>query len=115
MFTSDAMLFSLQGSEKHTFSSSAMAENAEGLTKEQMVELAEDIREDAQWLIGMVENLLSVTKIDSGDVKLIKTPVVLEELIDSVLIRFRKRYPKQEVQVQIPDDFIVMYILFLIK
>lgn len=87
-------------------SSSAMAENAEGLTKEQMVELAEDIREDAQWLIGMVENLLSVTKIDSGDVKLIKTPVVLEELIDSVLIRFRKRYPKQEVQVQIPDDFI---------
>lgn len=87
-------------------SSSAMAENAEGLTKEQMVELADDIREDAQWLIGMVENLLSVTKIDSGDVKLIKTPVVLEELIDSVLIRFKKRYPKQEVQVEIPEDFI---------
>ena len=87
-------------------SSSAMAENAEGLTKEQMVELADDIREDAQWLIGMVENLLSVTKIDSGDVKLIKTPVVLEELIDSVLIRFKKRYPKQEVQVEIPEEFI---------
>ena len=87
-------------------SSSAMVENSKNLSKEQMTELAEDIREDAQWLIGMVENLLSVTKIDSGDVKLIKTPVVLEELIDSVLVRFKKRYPKQEVQIEIPDEFI---------
>ena len=87
-------------------SSSAMTENLEELTKEQMKELAEDIREDSQWLIGMVENLLSVTKIDSGDVKLIKTPVVLEELIDSVVVRFKKRYPKQEIQIEIPDDFI---------
>ena len=87
-------------------SSSAMIENVKNLDKEQMAELADDIREDAQWLIGMVENLLSVTKIDSGDVKLIKTPVVLEELIDSVIVRFKKRYPKQEVQIEIPDEFI---------
>ena len=87
-------------------SSSAMVENVKELDKEQMAELADDIREDAQWLIGMVENLLSVTKIDSGDVKLIKIPVVLEELIDSVLVRFKKRYPKQEVQIEIPDQFI---------
>lgn len=89
-------------------SSSVMVENAEELSKEQMKELADDIREDSQWLIGMVENLLSVTKIDSGDVKLIKTSVVLEELIDSVLVRFKKRYPKQEIQMEIPDDFIVI-------
>jgi two-component system sensor histidine kinase KdpD len=87
-------------------SSSAMVENVGNLSKEQMVELADDIKEDAQWLIGMVENLLSVTKIDNSGVKLIKTPVVLEELIDSVLVRFKKRYPKQEVAVVIPDDFI---------
>lgn len=87
-------------------SSSAMVENSQELSKAQMVELADDIKEDAQWLIGMVENLLSVTKIDSDGVKLIKTPVVLEELIDSVIIRFKKRYPKQEVQIEIPDEFI---------
>ena len=87
-------------------SSSAMVENTKDLSKEQMAELADGIREDSQWLIGMVENLLSVTKIDSGDVKLIKTPVVLEELIDSVLVRFKKRYPNQEVIVEIPDEFI---------
>ncbi len=87
-------------------SSSLMVENAKVLSKEQMAELADDIREDSQWLIGMVENLLSVTKIDSGDVKIIKTPVVLEELVDSVIVRFKKRYPKQKVQIEIPDEFI---------
>lgn len=89
-------------------SSSAMLENTKELTKEQMAELAEDIKEDAQWLIGMVENLLSVTKIDSGDVKLIKTLVVLEELVDSVIVRFKKRYPKQEIQIEIPDEFVAI-------
>lgn len=87
-------------------SSSAMVENVNELSKDQIAELADDIREDAQWLIGMVENLLSVTKIDNSGVKLIKTPVVLEELIDSVIVRFKKRYPKQEVIIEIPDDFI---------
>jgi hypothetical protein len=59
-------------------------------------------------LMGMVENLLSVTRIDNGNVKLIKTPVVLEELIDSVLVRFRKRYPKQSVKVELPEEFVMI-------
>lgn len=88
-------------------SSSAIVENKE-LSKEQIWKLAEGVREDAQWLMGMVENLLSVTRIDNGNVKLIKTSVVLEELIDSVLVRFRKRYPKQNIQVEIPDDFVMI-------
>lgn len=87
--------------------SSAIVENKE-LSKEQIWKLAEGVREDAQWLMGMVENLLSVTRIDNGNVRLIKTLVVLEELIDSVLIRFRKRYPKQSVQVELPDEFIMI-------
>ncbi len=87
--------------------SSAIVENKE-LSKEQIWKLAEDVREDAQWLMGMVENLLSVTRIDNGNVKLIKTSVVLEELIDSVLVRFRKRYPKQSVKVELPDEFVMI-------
>ena len=54
----------------------------------------------------MVENLLSVTRIDGGRVQIVKTPTVLEELIDSVLIKFRKRYPGQAVAVTIPDEFV---------
>lgn len=87
-------------------SSSAMIENYDKLSKEQHLELAEGIREDAEWLTHMVENLLSVTRIDGKGLNLVKTPVVLEELIDSVLIKFQKRYPQQEVQLEMPDDFI---------
>ena len=34
----------------------------------------------------------------------IKTPTVLEELIDSVIFKFKKRYPRQSVDIDIPDD-----------
>ena len=54
----------------------------------------------------MVENLLSVTRVDAETVRLSKHSVVLEELIDALLIRFHKHYPAQEVQVQIPEDFV---------
>lgn len=87
-------------------SGSAMIEQYDCLSKEQLLQLATGIREDSQWLIGMVENLLSVTKIDNDGVKIIMTPTVLEELIDAVLIRFKKRYPNQKINVDIPDDFI---------
>lgn len=87
-------------------SSSAIVENYDNLSKEQILQFAASIKEDADWLIGMVENLLSVTRVENGSVNLRKESVVLEELIDSVLIRFRKKYPKQKVEIDIPDEFI---------
>ena len=89
-------------------SSSAITEKFDYLSKEQLLQLAAGIKEDSQWLIGMVENLLSVTKIDSEGVKLIKTSTVLEELVDTVLVRFKKRYPNQKIIVDIPEDFIII-------
>lgn len=87
-------------------SSSTVIENYERMTKEQHLEMVEGIREDAEWLRNMVENLLSVTRIDDGQINLVKTSIVLEELIDSVLTKFEKRYPKQEVKLQMPEEFI---------
>lgn len=87
-------------------SSSVIIEKYHELSEEQILKLAKGVKEDAQWLMGMVENLLSVTRIDGGNVILNKSSTVLEELIDSVLVRFRKRYPEQKVCIDIPDDFI---------
>ncbi|MBQ8039655.1 MAG: DUF4118 domain-containing protein, partial [Lachnospiraceae bacterium] len=87
-------------------SSSAIIENYDKLTKEQQLELISGIREDADWLTHMVENLLSVTRIDGKGLNLVKTPVVLEELVDSVLVKFQKRYAKQKVTLEMPDEFI---------
>lgn len=86
-------------------SSSAIVQNYEHLSENQVVQLADGIREDARWLIGMVENILSITRIDNDGVKLVKTSTVLEELIDSVLTQFKKRYPDQKVNVSIPEEF----------
>lgn len=56
----------------------------------------------------MVENLLSITRINSGEVKIIKTPIVLDELIDSVIVKFKKRYPKQYLNLKIPNELIII-------
>ena len=73
-------------------SSSAILHNYDGLSDENKKKMLSGIKEDSQWLIGMVENLLSITRIDSGKVKLNKSPTVLEELVDSVILKFKKNH-----------------------
>lgn len=91
-----------------TGATSAIIENYDRFSKEQQLQLLKGIRDDAQWLMRMVENLLSVTRIDGQGPKLIKTETPLEELIDAVLVKFHKSYPDQEVTVTIPDEFIAI-------
>ena len=89
-------------------SSTTLLENSDAMTREQKSKIVTGIKEDAQWLIRMVENLLSVTRIDSGQVKIIKTPTVLEELIDAVILKFKKRYPDQHVELELPDELVII-------
>ncbi len=88
--------------------SSTLLENSENLSEQQKLLLLSGIKEDSDWLVRMVENLLSVTRIDSGMVKIIKVPTVLEELVDSVILSFNKRYPEIEVTIDIPDEILVI-------
>ena len=87
-------------------SCSAIIENFESIPKEKQILLLRDIQEDSQWLNRMVENLLSVTRVDGDRVRLSKYDVVLEELIDTLLIKFHKHYPDTRVQVSIPEEFV---------
>lgn len=80
------------------------------LTPEQSRTLLEDVRSDAEWLIRMVENLLSVTRIENGEQKpnLKKTPEAVEEIISEVVSKFKKRFPGIKVSISIPDH--VMFV-----
>ena len=89
-------------------SASTVIENYDRLSRAQQLGLLEGVRSDAEWLIHMVENLLSVTRIDSEKVSVKKTPTVLEELIDAVLVKFKKTHPGVNIHVELPDDFIVI-------
>ena len=85
---------------------SAMIENYDDISTEKKLKLLDDMRNDSQWLVRMVENLLSVTRIDNRKVRLAKNETVLEELIDAVLVKFHKHYPQHKVTVCLPEDFI---------
>ena len=85
---------------------SAMIENYDDISKDKKLKLLDDMRSDSQWLVRMVENLLSVTRIDNRKIRLTKNETVLEELIDAVLVKFHKHYPLQKVQVSLPEEFI---------
>lgn len=87
-------------------SCSAMIENFDQISKDRQLMLLEDIQSDSKWLNRMVENLLSVTRVDTDGIRLSKHSTVLEELIDAMLLKFHKHYPSQRVQVQIPDEFV---------
>lgn len=87
-------------------SSAMLLENFDRFSDADRRKLLRGIRDDAQWLVGMVENLLSVTRLDNGELRLNKTETVLEELIDTVLVKFHKRCPTQNVAVAIPEDFL---------
>lgn len=88
--------------------SSAILENKNDFSEEQKMKMLQSIKEDAAWLTRMVENLLSITRLDGENVKILKTSTVLDEFIDSVLIKFKKHYPNQEVFVDLPDEFITI-------
>ena len=87
-------------------SCSAIIENFDSIPREKQLLLLKDIREDSQWLNRMVENLLSVTRVDADTLRLSKQSVVLEELVDSLLIKFHKHYPAQDVEVIMPEEFV---------
>ena len=89
-------------------STSAMLDNYDSFSDELKLKMLNGIKEDSEWLTRMVENLLSVTRLDGGNVKLLKSSTVLEELFDSVLTKFKKRFPNIHIKVDIPDDFVAI-------
>ena len=89
-------------------SSTTLLDNKDTITEQQRDKIVVGIKEDSEWLVRMVENLLSITRIDTGAVKIFKTPTVLEELIDSVVLKFKKRYPEQKVEIEIPTDMVLI-------
>lgn len=88
--------------------SSTLLNKRDVLTLQQQDSMLQNIQQDSEWLIRMVENLLSVTRIDNGAVKLAKTPTIVDELIDSAMTKFLIRHPKQNVSIEIADEIIVI-------
>ena len=85
---------------------SVMMENDAVLSSQERKELLSGVREDAEWLIRMVENLLSITRISGQTAKIKKELEAAEEIIAEAVRKFRKRFPEQTIQVSVPDQLL---------
>ena len=87
--------------------SSALLDNNGEITSTEQKKLVSGIQEEAQWLLRIVENLLSVTRIDEEHkANIQKTEEAAEEILAEAVTKFRKRYPDIEVRVKIPTEYI---------
>ena len=65
------------------------------------------IYEDAIWLNELVENLLSVTRIENGTMELKKEPELLEEVIREAVHHLDRKAGLHQVEVELPDDLLM--------
>lgn len=78
------------------------------LSEDERDTLLQNANEDARWLIRVVENLLSVTRIGAQDTNtLVKSPGIAEEVIESAVAKFGRK-PSIPVEVKLPDEVLVV-------
>ena len=89
-------------------STSAVLDNPE-LSPEDRRTLLEDVKHEAQWLIRVVENLLSITRIGSDQApELSKQPEPAEEVLAEAAQKARKRLPQIKFSVDVPEELLMV-------
>lgn len=89
-------------------STTTLMDNQNILDNDTKMKLLSGIRDDCEWLIHMVENLLSVTRIREGDTKLKTTLEPAEEIIAEAVTKLKKRCPNTEFHVKIPEELLMV-------
>lgn len=75
---------------------------------EKNLSMLSDIKQDADSLIVMVENLLSVTRVQDGTMPLKKREDLLEEVAGDALLTVRRRFPDCRVELELPEDILYL-------
>lgn len=86
---------------------SILLESSESLDNDSKKTLYEDIYNDSLWLINLVENLLSITRIDNGGVKLNTEVEFIEEIIIEAVKHINTRKTKHNISINIKDDMLM--------
>lgn len=75
---------------------------------EKNLSMLQDIKSDADALIIMVENLLSVTRIQDGSMPLKKREEMLEEVAGDAILTTRRRFPGVHVELELSEDILYL-------
>ena len=87
--------------------SSAVLEDKKMDSKTQE-KLLTGVKDNAQWLIRMVENLLFVTRINDAAMKINKSPEAVEEVVAEAVTRVKNQFPSALIHVKVPDDLLLV-------
>lgn len=78
------------------------------LSEYERKDLLKEINKDAQWLVRITENILSVTKFTGEGVSLKKDSEAIEEILGSAIAKFRKSYGSIPISVSKPDKVLLV-------
>ena len=87
---------------------SAVLEGGDRITPAARRELLTHVQEECRWLINMVENLLSITRMSNESTLLTRQPEVVEEVVGGAVQKFRRSYPGIRIVVRPPERFAVV-------
>ncbi len=86
-------------------SAASLLDCGDGLSDSSRRELLQSVAEESQRLSRLVDNLLEMTRLESGALALNRQWQVLEEIVGSALSRVRGMLGDRSVQTQIASDF----------
>lgn len=89
---------------------STLIDKQSQLSEQAVHELIMIIHEDAFWLTGTVENILSMTKIDEHQVVLNTQLEVVDELIENAIMRLSRQYDILYLSVSLPNEIIELQV-----
>ncbi|MFW6149648.1 MAG: sensor histidine kinase [Atribacterota bacterium] len=76
----------------------------QNLQDEENIKLIQGIYEDSNWLIRLIENILSLTRIQEGRLAVNIQPEAVEEIVAEAVDRASKYAPDHKIIISIPDE-----------
>ncbi|MBO7634054.1 MAG: hypothetical protein J6S72_06690 [Lachnospiraceae bacterium] len=95
-------LTSISGNASNLISHYAQLDNE---TREQIFS---DIYNDAEWLIELVENLLSISRIENGRMELHMSSEILSDVIDEAIKHIDRKAAEHVITVKESDDILLV-------
>ncbi|MCG2731174.1 MAG: sensor histidine kinase KdpD [Acetobacterium sp.] len=81
--------------------------NSEVLSETQKKDLYTDIYDDSMWLINLVENLLSITRIDNGSLNLNTQAELLDEVIAEALRHINRNSVEYTIETVLENELLM--------
>lgn len=79
------------------------------LSEEKKQELYAQIRDDSVWLIDLVENLLSMTRMDGGKTRVKLLPELISDVFEETLAHIDPESVRHEVCIRVSDEYMMAY------